>query len=74
MLLLLTSAFTGIARAQYEQEPMEIEEETFYPEENYEAEMFLQKQDEMIYPSGADEADDYLAEEEVFEDQYEYNE
>ncbi len=73
MFLLLTTSFAAFAQVPFEDSPVEAEEEVMYPEENYDEEMFLQKQEDMVYPPPSENSEDFIAEEEVYDSESDYN-
>lgn len=75
MLLLLMSSTAVFAQEEADMVPDEIiPEESPYTDESYEAEMFMQKQEDFTSPSFPMEenSDDYMAEEEVYDSEADY--
>lgn len=72
--LLLTSAMSVWSQADMEEDPEVIQEETIFPEENYEAEMFQQKQEEYTYSAGqvTDSVEEAMEYDEVYESESDY--
>lgn len=67
MLLLLASSMSTFAQAPYDPAPIENEEDIISSEESFEI------QEDVAYPTSSESNDDYIAEEEVYDSESDYN-
>ncbi len=72
--LFLILSFSGFSQTGYQDLPTDLFETSNLPEENYSSEELVQREEDFNYPTLIQDQDEYLAEEEVYDDHVEYEE